>query len=161
MRAWPMLKMVTLNHIKHKPVRSNTSPLIQKMESIHTWKTKDEDYEEAEDCNTSGVLTAMALILLLASAELAETLPPVDFLPPRWVSVPLSKLGLLAKEAPLHPGTGLFCTVKWNADCGLALPCLIEGKDWDKFIEDCLLSLHQRPVYTAILASLTRRNNIL
>ena len=35
-RVWPKLKMVTLNHIKHKPVRSNASPLIQKWESIPT-----------------------------------------------------------------------------------------------------------------------------
>ena len=31
----PKLKMVTLNHIKHKPVRCNASPLIQKFEK-HT-----------------------------------------------------------------------------------------------------------------------------
>ena len=30
-KVWPKLKMVTLNHIKHKPVRSKASPLIQKM----------------------------------------------------------------------------------------------------------------------------------
>ena len=30
-RAWPKLKMVTLNHIKHTPVRSNASQLIQEM----------------------------------------------------------------------------------------------------------------------------------
>ena len=56
---------------------------------------------------------------ILESAELADRLLPTDFLPPGWVSVPLSKWGLLAKEAPLDPGTGLFCTFKWNPVCGL------------------------------------------
>ena len=35
MRMGPKLKMVTLNHIKHNPVRCNASPLIKKFEK-HT-----------------------------------------------------------------------------------------------------------------------------
>ena len=44
-------------------------------------KTKDKDDEEAVDCDISGVATSTAPFFL-ASAELAETLPPADFLPP-------------------------------------------------------------------------------
>ena len=35
-RMGPKLKMVTLNHIKHKPVRCNASPLIKNLRSIPT-----------------------------------------------------------------------------------------------------------------------------
>ena len=77
---------------------------------------------------------------LLLSAELVETLPPIDFLPPGWASFPLCKWGLLAKDAPLDSGTGLFCTVKWNPVLGLALPPLLNGKDWDNPMEDCCWS---------------------
>ena len=52
----PKLKVVTPTHIKHKPVRCNASPLIKNLKSIPTWKTADEDDEEAEDCDTSRVL---------------------------------------------------------------------------------------------------------
>ena len=99
-------------------------------------KTTDEDDEEAKDCETSGTLRHTAP-LPLVSAEVAETLPPADFLPPQRVSVLLSKWGLFAKEATLDVGTGLFCTVKWNPSHGLALPPLLEGKEWDKPMEDC------------------------
>ena len=55
--------MVSLNHIKHKYVGSNAFPLIQKWESVPTWKTKDEDDEEAVDYDTSRALTPMAPLL--------------------------------------------------------------------------------------------------
>ena len=42
---------------------------------------EEDDDHEAVDCDTSGKLVPMAPFFL-ASAELAETLPPVDFLPP-------------------------------------------------------------------------------
>ena len=79
-RMGPKLKMVTMNHIKHKPVRYNTLPLIQKFEK-HTnlKKTADEDDEEAEDHDTSGLPTPMDPFLLVL-VELVETLPPTDFL---------------------------------------------------------------------------------
>ena len=131
-RVWPKLKMVTLNHIKHKPVKSKASPLIQKWESIPTWKTD----EEAVDCDPSGVPTPQ-LPFFLASAELAETLPPADLLPSGWASFLLSKWGLLAKETPQDPCTDLFCTVKWKPFQGLVLPPLLGGKDWDKPMKDC------------------------
>ena len=55
-------------------------------------------------------------------------------------SFPLSKWGCLAKDAPLDPGTdpstSLFHAMKWNPVHGLALPPLLEGKDWDKPMKD-------------------------
>ena len=76
---------------------------------------------------------------LLDSAELMETLPPADFLLPGWTSFPLSKWGLLGKDAPLVPSTdpdrGLFCTVNWNLVCGLTLLPILGEKDWDKATE--------------------------
>ena len=62
---------------------------------------------------------------------------PADFFLLGWVSFPLYKWSLLAKDIPLDPGTGLFCTVKWNLGYGLALPSLLDRKDWDKPMEDC------------------------
>ena len=56
-RMGSKVKMVTLIHIKHKPVKCNASPLIKNMKSIPTRKTADEDDDEAEDCDTSGALT--------------------------------------------------------------------------------------------------------
>ena len=141
-RMRPKLKMVTPNHIKHKLVWCNASPLIKNLKCIPTWKAADVDdgeAEEAEDSGTSGVPTPMASFSF-SSAELVETLPPGDFLPLGWASFPHSKWGLLAKDIPLGPGTdpdiGLFFTVKWNPVCGLALPPLLGGKDWDKPRED-------------------------
>ena len=62
-----------------------------------------------------------------------------ELLPPRWASLPLSKWGILGKDAPLVPGTdldrGLFYTMNWNPVCSLALPLLLGGKDWDKVTE--------------------------
>ena len=120
-RMGSKLKMVALNHIKHKPVACNASPLIQKFEK-HTnlkwcrcrgwggwrggglWHIRSADPHAHLSC--------------LDSVELVETAPPADFLPCGWASFPLSKWGRLGKGAPLVPGTepdtGLFCTVNWN-----------------------------------------------
>ena len=59
----PKLKMVTLNHIKHRPVESNTPPLMQTWESIPTYITEEDDDDEAVDCSTSGTPTPMAPLL--------------------------------------------------------------------------------------------------
>ena len=96
---------------------------------------------------------------LLVLVEPVETLPPADFLPLGWASFPLSKWGLLAKEGPLDPGTGLFCTVKWNPVHGLALPPLLGEKDWDKPMEDCCWACARdqliRPYRLASLGGIT------
>ena len=93
---------------------------------------------------------------LLDSAELVGTLPPADFLPPRWASFPLSKEGLLGKDAPLVPGTGLFCTMNWNPVYGLALPPLFGVKDWDKSTEwTCAKDQLIQPYRQALLGGFT------
>ena len=54
----PKLKMVTPNHIKHKPIGGNASP--KNLKSMLTWKAADaddEEGEEIEDSGTSGVPT--------------------------------------------------------------------------------------------------------
>ena len=84
-RMGSKLKMVAPNHIKHKPVGCNASPLIKKCESIPTLNVADVDYEEDEEgegCGTSGVPTPMPPFLL-DSVELVKTVPPADFLPCR------------------------------------------------------------------------------
>ena len=56
------LKMVIPNHIQHKPIGCNASPLIKKFEKHTNLKAADvddEETEEAEDSSTSGVLTPM------------------------------------------------------------------------------------------------------
>ena len=53
----PMLKIVILNHINHKPDGSNAPPLIQKWESALTCITEEEEDDEAVDYNTSGIPT--------------------------------------------------------------------------------------------------------
>ena len=94
------------------------------------------------------------------SVELMEILPPADFLPLGWASFPLSKWGLLAKDGPLDPGKGLFCTMKWNPVCGPGLTTPPRRKRLRQAHGRLLLSLCQRPVNTAIQAGLTRKNHI-
>ena len=50
------LKMVAPNHIKHKAIGCNASPLIKKCEK-HVVDVDDEEDEEVEGCGTSAVLT--------------------------------------------------------------------------------------------------------
>ena len=96
-RVWPKLKTLNLNHIKHKLLRSNASTLIQKWESILTWKTKEDD-EEAVDCDTSGVQTPIAA--LLPSISRTGRLTTTSRLLTTWMSLsptlyarPLSQRG--------------------------------------------------------------------
>ena len=131
----PKLKMVAPNHNKHKLVRHDASSLIKILKSIPTWKTADEDDEGAKDCDTSGALTLMAPFPPSISRTGGDI--ATSRLLTTWMSlIPLSKWGLSAKDASLDLGTGLFCTVKWNSVHGLALPPLLEGKNWDHSI-DC------------------------
>ena len=53
-RMRPKLKMVTPNHIKHKPVGCNASPLIKKFEKHTSLNAADVDDEEAEETEGSG-----------------------------------------------------------------------------------------------------------
>ena len=158
------LKMVALNHIKHKPVGCNASPLIKKFEK-HTnlkwcrcrgwgWRGGGPRHIRSTDPPCPP--------LHLDSVELVETAPPADFLPCRWASFPLSKWGCLGKDAPLVPGTepdtGLFCNVELETSLwsGLATPFRRKG-----LRQTQRMSLCQRPINTAIETCLTRRNHLL
>ena len=84
-RMGSKLKMVAPNHIKHKPVGCNASPLIKKFEKHtnlkHVVDVDDEEDEEVEGSGTSGVHQPPCPPFLLDSVELVETVPPADFLP--------------------------------------------------------------------------------
>ena len=119
----PVLKMVTLDYIKHKPVGSNAPQLIQKWESVSTCITEKKMMMRLctvaqQECWPPW------LLFFLESVELAETVPIADFLPPWWASFLLSKWSLFPKEVPLDCDTGLSCTLKWNPVIVLALPLL-------------------------------------
>ena len=87
--------MVTLNHIKHKPVGRIASLLIPKTwESIPTCKTED---EEAVDCDTSGVLMSSPHLPSISRTGRDTT---TSRLPATWMSIiptlqvrPLSQRG--------------------------------------------------------------------
>ena len=49
--------MVILHHIKHKPIGSNASPLIQEFRK-GTNRIPDED-DDDEDCDTSEIMSLM------------------------------------------------------------------------------------------------------
>ena len=75
-RMGSKLKMVTPNHIKHKPVDCNASPLIKKFEKHTNLKVADVDDEvadEVEDSGTSGVLTPMPPFSSLLSRTGGDT----------------------------------------------------------------------------------------
>ena len=135
--ARPKLKMVMLNHIKYKPVRSNACPLVKNGKAYQPKKTKDKDDEEAVYYDTSDVPTPTASLLPSISRTGRDTTTSRPLA--TWMSLPslLSEWGFLAKEIPLDSATGFFCTVKWNPVHGLASPPLLEWKDWDKPMEDC------------------------
>ena len=71
-RMRPKLQMVTLNHIKHRPVGSNVPVLIQKWESVLICITGEED-EEGVDCNISGMPNPMAPLLSIVSRTGRDT----------------------------------------------------------------------------------------
>ena len=58
-----MLKMMTFNHIKHKPIGSNASPLFKNLGSIPTCTTEEDDVQEVVDCSISGMPSSMASLL--------------------------------------------------------------------------------------------------
>ena len=103
---------------------------LKSLKSIPTWKTTDKDGEEAEDWDTLGVLTPTAPFPPRIGRTTSRLLAT-------WTSlIPTLKVRPLNQRAPLDSGTGLIYTLKWNPVCGLALPLFLEGKDWDKPIED-------------------------
>ena len=136
------------------------------LKSMPTWKAadvEDEEAEEAEDSGTSGVPTPMAPFLLV-TAELVETLPPADFLSLEWASFSHTKWGLLAKDAPLGPGTDLdtgpllYCEMESSLWSGLATP--LRRKDWDKPTEDWWWACARDQLIWSYRQASTRRNHI-
>ena len=111
------------------------------------------------DCDTSGLLTPMPTFFL-ALAELEETLPPADWC--TWKS--------LSSTLQVRPLSQRGTTRPWHRPL---LHSEMEPSQWPVFATSfrgkrlrqahggLLLSLSQRPVYTAIQASFTRRNHIL
>ena len=122
-------------------------------------KTKDEDDEEAVDCDGSGVPTLMTPLLPSISRTDRDT--NISRLPATWMSLnPTLQVRLLSQR-----DTTTLCH-------GLLLPSEMEHSPWSGFATShrgerlrqaqggLLLSLCQKPVYMAIQAKLTRRNHI-
>ena len=150
--------MVTINHIKHKPVGSNAPQMIQKMGKCSNpenrrrwwWWGCGLQHIKNADSHSSCFPRLSSTGRDTATSRLLATLMSLS---------PTSKWGLFAKEAALDSGISLFCTLKWNTVLGLAFPPLIGGK-LRKYHGKLLVSLCQRPVYMAIKASITRRNHV-
>ena len=128
------------------------------LKSIPTWKTAVEDDEEAEDHDTSGALTLMDPFPPSINRTWEDT--ATSRLLATWMRlIPTLYVRVLSQRWTTRPWHRSLCTVKWNPVHVPVLPALLEGKEWDKPMED-LLSLCQRPVNMAIHAGLTRRNHI-
>ena len=140
-RMGPKLKMVTPNHIKHKPVRCNASPLIKIFEKYINQKTADEDNGEVQDCDTSGVLTSTDPFPPSISRTGGDTANSrllstwTSLIPCLWMR-PLNQMWTTRPwHRPLHRSL-LHCTMEPSLWPGLATPSL-EGKVWNKPMEDC------------------------
>ena len=96
----------------------------------------------------------------LEAVELAETLPPVAFLPPWQASVLLSKWSLFAKEAPLDWHKSLL-HIEMEPCIWSGFATFYRRNGLRQAHGRLLQSLCRRPVYMAIQASLTRRSHIL
>ena len=59
----PKVKIVPSNHTEHKPMGGKASPLIYKLRSVPTCTTDEDDSDEIEDCNTSGMPSHTAFLL--------------------------------------------------------------------------------------------------
>ena len=114
-RMWPKLKMVTLNHIKGKPVRCNASPLIKKFEK-HT-NLKNYRWRWWGGCGPWHIRSTDQHRPLSSwvSVELVVTYHQQSSYHLDEPHSHSSSGGLLAKDGPLDPdtdpGTILFCTV--------------------------------------------------
>ena len=105
------------------------------LKSIPTWKTADEGDEEAEDCYTSGVPTPTAPFPPSIGRTGRDT--ATSRLLATWISViPTLQVRPLSQRCTTRPWQRflLHCE-KEPSSCGLGT--LLEGKDWDKPMEDC------------------------
>ena len=66
-RTVSMLKMVTLNHIRQKPIGNYALPLIQKIGKSINLTTHYDDVNKVVDCSTPGISSSMGLTLLRIS----------------------------------------------------------------------------------------------
>ena len=158
-RMRPKLMMVTLNHIKHKPVGSNAPPLIQKWESILTCITEEKDDYDAVDCNRSGMLTPMAPLLPTVSRSGRDTTTSsisatLMSLSPTLEVRPLWQRGISRVWHSSH----LHIEIQPSAGSGFATS---HGKRLRHAHGILLLVLCQRPVYMTIRAGITRRSCVL
>ena len=127
-RTGPKLKMVTPNHIKHKTVGCNASPLIKKFEK-HTnlksfrcrwwggWRSWGLWHMRSADPHAP-----LSSILSRTSGDTATS----RLLATEMSLIPTLQVRPFRQRCPLVSGTdldiGLFCTVNWNPVHGLAFP---------------------------------------
>ena len=60
----------------------------------------------------------------------------------------------LSQRCATRPWHKSLCTVKWNPIQGLALPPLLDGKDWDKPMEHCCWTCRDQLIWPYRQASL-------
>ena len=159
-RMGPKLKMVTLNHIKHKPVRCNASPVIKKFKK-HTKlkKTADKDDDEAGNHDTSGAPTPLDPFPPSVSITGGDT--ATSRLLATWNSlIPTLQVRPLNQRWTTRPWhrSLLYCEMEPSLWPCLATP--LRRKRLKQTHGRLLLSLYQRPDNMATQAGLTRRNHI-
>ena len=157
-RVWPKLKMVSQNHIKHKPVRNNASSMIQNGKAFQCEKPK---------------MRIMRRLRMVIHQECWPPQPPspsisrtgrdttTSRLLAIWKSlIPTLQVRHLSQRGTTRPWHRYFWHIEmeprpWS---GFATP--FRGKRLRQTHGRLLLNLPQRPVNMAIQASLTRRNHI-
>ena len=159
-RAWTKLKMVNLNHIMHKPVRSNTSPLIRKL-GKHT-NLKNWRWVWWGGCGMWYIRSADPHNPLLTSISRTGRDTTTSRLLATWMSLsPTLQVRPLSQRGT----TSSWHRTLWNNETEPSLwpgfATSLRKKRLRQAYGGLLLNLCQRPVYMAIKASLTRRNHIL
>ena len=147
------------NNIKHKSVRCNASSLIKNLKIIPTWKTADEDVEEAEEHDTSGVLTPTDPFPPSISRTGGDT--ATSRLLATWMRfIPTHQVRPLSQRQTTRPWHRSLLHHEMEASLwpGLATPH--RRKRLRQTHGRLVLSLCQTPANMAIQAGLTRRNHI-
>ena len=126
---------MTFNHIKHKHIKGNASPIIKHWRNVPTCTMDEDDVDVAVDCNISGPPSSIAPLLprIYKSARgmtrsLHTILMTVNF---------SFQVRLLCQWLTSRIWHRIFFTLKWNLALGLVLLPLIEVEVWDKPSEDC------------------------
>ena len=153
------LKMVTPTHINHNPVRCMLLHWSKNLKSIPTLKTADKDDEEAGVCNTSGVPNPMVPIPPSISRTSGDT--ATSRLLATWMSlIPTLQVWPLSQRCTTRTWHRSLLHYEMEPSPWPSLATPLRGKRLRKTDGGLLVSLYQRPVNTAIQASLTRRNHI-